>query len=141
MDLLSNKYYRQALEFIASGKLADLPLGRNVIDGDNLFVNVIEIDLKTPGQAPLEAHDAYIDIQVPISGPECYGVTLRKDCGPVSKPYNPEKDVMFFEGVASDFVTAQPGGLIVFTPDMAHAPGIGEGKLRKAIFKVKICAE
>jgi len=140
MNLLKNKYYLKALEFVASGKLEELEPGKHILDGDNLYVNIVEIDLKKMEDARLEAHDRYIDIQIPLSGPESYGVMPRSACGKVAVPYNPEKDVLFFEGVATECVSAQPGGILVFTPDIAHAPGVGEGKLRKAIFKVKICA-
>lgn len=30
-----------------------------------------------------------------------------------------------------------PGELIVFTPETAHAPMIGSGEQRKAVFKIK----
>lgn len=141
MNLLKNKYYLEALEFIAAGKLEGLEPGKHVIDGENLYVNVVEIELKKLEDARLEVHDKYIDIQIPLSGAESYGVMPRSACGKVSIPYNPDKDVMFFEGVATELVSAQPGGILVFTPDIAHAPGVGEGKLRKAIFKVKVSAE
>ena len=46
---------------------------------------------------------------------------------------------MFFNDVIDTFVKVRPGEVMVFPPDTAHAPLIGEGHIRKAIFKVRVC--
>ncbi|MBO4446588.1 MAG: YhcH/YjgK/YiaL family protein [Bacteroidales bacterium] len=141
MNLLKNKYYLKALEFIASGQLESLPVGKNVIDGDNLFVNISQTNLKKRQDARLEVHNKYIDIQIPLDGAELFGVRQRSECKSPDAPFNAEKDVQFFADEFDDIISAQPGAILVFTPDMAHAPMIGEGSIRKAIFKVKVCEE
>lgn len=138
MNLLKNKFYIEALEFIASGKLESLPLGKHIINGDNLFVNVIEAELKTRAQARLEVHNKYIDIQVPLTGSEVFGVTPRSECKNPVAEFDEAKDIQFFSDPVTDTVSAQKGAIVVFTPDMAHAPFIGEGPLKKAIFKIKV---
>ncbi|MCQ2154748.1 MAG: YhcH/YjgK/YiaL family protein [Bacteroidales bacterium] len=143
MNLLDNIYYRKAMEFIASGKLASLENGKYVIDGDNLFVNICDSELKTPEQARFEAHRKYIDIQVPLSREESYGIMPIEDCRQQDGEFNTEKDIVFFKDSVAEktIYTAQPGQAVVFSPADAHAPLIGkcsQGTIHKAIFKVKV---
>ena len=67
--LMQNPNYVKALEFIRNTDLNSLENGKHIIDGDNLFVNIVDSDMKTPQQARLEVHDKYIDIQIPLSKP------------------------------------------------------------------------
>lgn len=138
MDLNSNKYYVMALEYIKSHDLNSLQKGRNDIDGDNLYVNIIETTLKTKEEAKFEAHDQYIDIQVPISCGESYGVKARDLCTKPVGEMNVEQDYILFDDTVEEIVSRKAGEFIVFEPDTAHAPCIGEGPVRKAVFKVKV---
>jgi len=137
MDLTNNKYYKKALEFIATTDLNALETGKHIIDGDNLFVNIIETTLKTPAEGHLEVHDKYIDIQVPLSRAEGYGIKPRTEAKGPEGEYNPEKDILFYSDKDWPVITMDKGQPITFDPDTAHAPMIGEGPIKKAIFKVK----
>ncbi len=134
--LMQNPYYVKALEFIKNTDLNSLENGRHIIDGDNLFVNIVDSDMKTPQQARLEVHDRYIDIQIPLSKPETFGVTPRSECKEPDGEMNTEKDILFYKDPVGVTITAKPGEVITFDTDTAHAPLIGEGKIHKAIFKV-----
>jgi beta-galactosidase beta subunit len=48
------------------------------------------------------------------------------------------KDILFFDDAIEETVTVEAGEMIVFKPDTAHAPLIGSGPIRKAIFKVSV---
>ena len=74
MPYTDNPYYAKALRFIEETDLAALPAGKHVIDGDHLWVNIVDSAMKTPQQARYEVHDRYIDIQVPLSKAETFGV-------------------------------------------------------------------
>ena len=137
MDLTGNKYYKAALKFIAENDLGAMENGKHIIDGDNLFVNIVDSDLKTPAQARLEVHDVYIDIQVPLSKAESYGVKPRSEAKGPEGEFNTEKDILFYTDKDWQTITVDKGQPITFDPDTAHAPLIGEGKIHKAIFKVK----
>ena len=39
-------YFQQALEFVASNELNALPIGKTAINGDNLWVNIFDTELK-----------------------------------------------------------------------------------------------
>lgn len=133
----NNPYYERALEYMNEGKLVELSAGTHSIDGENLWVNIVETTLKPVGEARLEAHDRYIDLQVPLSGNEYFGVKPREECGD-PKDFNAKNDIMFFDAPITKTVLVEAGGHIVFTPDTAHAPLIGSGPIKKAIFKIRV---
>ena len=138
MEINNNPFYAAALAFIKENDLCSLAPGKHPIDGENLFVNIVDAALKTPRQARLEAHDAYIDIQVPLSQAESYGVKPRSECTLPVGEMDPVKDILFFDDPVEEIISAQPGEAVTFAPDTAHAPLIGEGTIHKAIFKVKV---
>ena len=54
------------------------------------------------------------------------------------KPYDPEGDCALYADRPTSWLHLVPGQVAVFFPEDAHAPVIGEGKIRKMIAKVKI---
>lgn len=138
MALENNKYYQKALEYIKTTDLNALENGKHVIDGDNLWVNIVDSNMKTPEVARLEVHNQYIDIQIPLSKAESFGVKPRSACQTPDGEYNPEKDILFFKDKDWETVTVQQGEMISFEPEQGHAPLLGEGTIHKAVFKVKV---
>ncbi|WP_295989875.1 YhcH/YjgK/YiaL family protein [uncultured Alistipes sp.] len=127
----------RAFDYIASADLEALAPGRHEIEGDDLFVNVIECELKKPEEAKLEVHDAYIDVQVVVRGTESFGWSereaLRRPCG----PFDAEKDIRFYDDAPQTCYTLVPGQFTIFMPGDAHAPMVGEGSVKKLIVKVR----
>jgi biofilm protein TabA len=138
MNCEKNPNYIKALEYIKNTDLNALEAGKHFIDGDKLFVNINDSALKTPEQARLEVHDKYIDIQIPLSKDESFGVKPRSECREPEGEFNAEKDILFYKDKDWKTVSVKAGEMIVFEPDTAHAPLIGEGTIHKAIFKVKV---
>ena len=138
MPFTDNPYYARALRFIEETDLTALPAGKHVIDGDHLWVNIVDSPMKTVEQARYEVHDRYIDIQVPLSKDESFGVKPRRECVEPDGEFNTEKDILFYKDKDWTTITVKVGEAITFDPDTAHAPLIGEGEIRKAIFKVEV---
>jgi len=141
MKLENNPFYLAAVEYAKTHDLKSFSVGRHEIDGDNLWLNIFDAVQKPLSQARFEVHDAYIDLQIPISKAESFGVKPRKNCVKPAGVMDTEKDIMFFddEVLASDLVTVQPGEMIIFEPDTAHAPNLGEGGNEiKAVFKIRV---
>lgn len=136
--LMKNPYYAKAIEYIQTHDLNALENGKHFIDGENLFVNIVDSNMKTPQQARLEVHDKYIDIQIPLSKEETFGVTPRSECRQPDGEMNVEKDILFYKDPVTETVTCAPGEVVTFAPETAHAPLIGEGSIHKAIFKVRV---
>lgn len=136
--LMTNPNYLKAIEYIRTHDLNALANGRHELDGDNLFVNIVDGKMRDAKDALLEVHDVYIDVQVPLSGGESYGVKPRSECQSPAGEMNTVDDIMFYNDPIEQTISAEAGEIITFAPDMAHAPLIGEGTIHKAIFKVKV---
>ena len=99
-----NPLFAQAIEFLKSHDLQAMEIGKTELKGKDLLVNIAQTKPKTKEEAKLETHNEFIDIQIPLSGTEIMGYTAAKDCVPTNAPYNVEKDITFFEGLAETYV-------------------------------------
>lgn len=129
---------KQAFDWLAKTNVSALETGRHDIDGDNLFVNVMDVELKPREAAALEVHDRYIDIQIMVGETEEYGWSERCDCHSPREEFNRERDVQFFTDVPQMFFSLNERQFAIFFPEDAHAPMLGEGAVRKLIFKLLI---
>lgn len=129
----------RAFDYLLGTDLAALPAGRHAIDGDDLFINVMDVDLKRRSDAKLEVHDRYIDIQVLVTGRrEAFGWSRRDRLAQPLGPFDAEKDIRFFDDAPQTYYEVTPDEFTLFFPDDAHAPMVGEGTIRKVILKVRI---
>lgn len=132
-----NPLFAQAVTFLKSNDLYAMEVGKTELKGKDLVVNVAQTTPKTKEEAKLETHNEFIDIQIPLSGTEIMGYTAAKDCVPADSPYNPDKDITFFEGLAQSYVAVKPGMFAIFFPQNGHASGITPEGVKKIIVKVK----
>lgn len=132
-----NPLFTQAIEFLRAHDLHKMEVGKTELKGKDLVVNIAQTTPKTKEQAKLETHNEFIDIQIPLSGTEVMGYTPGKDCVPANAPYNTEKDITFFEGLAETYIAVKPGMFAIFFPQDGHAPGISPEGVKKVIVKVK----
>ena len=145
LDTLQNReaYYtlsprlQKAFEWLDKSDIASLPVGRHDIDGDNLFVNVSELDLRPRSEAALEVHNEYIDVQVVFGGEEEFGWSPRSAVKEPRTEFDTEKDIQFFLDAPQTFYTVREGQFTILMPNDAHAPMLGKGRVRKLIFKLR----
>lgn len=131
-----NPLFAQAIEFLKSTDLNAHELGKIVLKEGELFVNFAAARSKTKDDAKIETHNNFIDIQIPLTGTELMGYMPRTDLAEAE--YNAEKDVTFYPGHATDYLTVKPGMFAIFFPEDAHAPGVTEVELKKVIVKVRV---
>lgn len=134
-----NKNLDTAIDFLSSHNLTDLPLGKTIIDGDNVYINVMETVAQPLEERKYEVHKYYMDIQMDIEGIE------RIDTGDTSATtlfdYNEEKDVA--TATAPDLAECIIGSsnFIICMANEPHKPNIAVSKetyLKKAVCKVHI---
>ncbi|GHT15423.1 beta-D-galactosidase [Bacteroidia bacterium] len=130
--------FEKAFEFLTSQPLHSLAVGTHEIDGDRIYANVQQREAIAQEAAKLEAHRRYIDIQVCITGTESHGWRCLADCSQVTEPYDDSKDIIFYAETPTSYATATSGQFVIFFPQDAHAPFIGQGVLKKIILKVLI---
>ncbi|MFR9503598.1 MAG: YhcH/YjgK/YiaL family protein [Rikenellaceae bacterium] len=129
----------RAFEYIRSTNLAELTVGRHDIDGDEIYVNIMERELKQPADAKLEVHNVYADIQILITGSEeGFGYLERANLTQPLGEFDTDKDVQLFDDAHQTIYYMRPGQFTILLPEDAHAPMIGSGVIKKAIFKVKL---
>lgn len=128
--------FQKAFDY-AAGPLQKLAPGRYPIQGDDLYVMVSEGALRAREDAFPEAHDRYIDLQVVLRGRETYGWISRKRCFTPQGQFDRENDIIFFDDAPSTYVSLDTGEFALFFPEDAHAPLIGSGDVKKAVFKIK----
>ena len=128
-----------AIRHIQSADLTQLTKGRNVVDGDQVFINRFDYQTMPQEQAIWEGHIRYADIHVLLSGNEKIGVTnVNLLTETVRKP---DEDFVGFEGsVQSWFPMTTEDILFVFPEDIHMVKVIhGESTLvEKACYKVKV---
>lgn len=113
--------------------------GTHEIDGDRLFVNIVEYTTTTPEERFWEAHRQYLDIHVMLDGPEQIDVNFIENME--QKDFQPEGDFLPLEGEPNSHVVLNEGDFLVCYPHDAHrtAVKVKEPKtIKKAIFKVRI---
>ena len=131
--------FPKAFEFLKRPDLAELQPGRYDIDGDRCWASVQEAELKPLSGRKLETHRKYIDIQAPLTGPECIGLA-KMSAEAQALPFDEEKDFVLYDG-KSEPVTLEPGEFAVFFPPLdAHAPccatANGPEKIKKVVVKI-----
>lgn len=131
---------QRAFELLSQLNLETIEAGKYNLDGDEIFVNVLERDLKENyADAKLEVHNRYADIQILVEGDvEGFGWLERKELAKPEGEFNTEKDIQLFTDEYQTIYNLRKGQFTILMPDDAHAPMIGKGKVRKAIVKVLI---
>ena len=130
--------FKKAFDYVKSHNLLDAPLGRIEVEGDVLFINNSNPECVKVEKQVLGVHRKYIDIHVLLEGEETVGWKPLPDCRNETKPYNEDEDCALYDEQAATYFKMQPGQILIVWPEDAHAPVIGEGKIRKLIIKVKI---
>lgn len=131
---------RNGLEYLAAqGDLDSLPLGRREIDGENIFLDVVEAETVLHGERLFEAHRRYLDVHITIRGEEWYGYAPVEDLRE-AEPYSTERDLRLLRGEGVYF-QVPPGQFVLFFPEDAHKPCVcfkEPGPVKKLILKVRL---
>lgn len=123
--------------FLRRTDLAELPDGRQEIQGDDVFALVGRAGGRGRAASPLEAHRRYIDIQFCVSGCDVIGYRPAGLCQPEVAGYDSGKDIVFFVDKPDSWLAVPAGHFAVFFPADAHAPLAGEEAVHKVIVKVR----
>ena len=137
-----NERFRKAFAFLSQGGIESLPLGRNEIDGDDVFANVQEYDTVPAAEKQFEAHRAYYDVQFVVSGEEVVEYA-QLDATTPATDFDEGNDFGLYEVVApATRVVLRAGELAVLAPEDAHKPGCQLGDapvhVRKIVVKVRV---
>ncbi|MDO5570415.1 MAG: YhcH/YjgK/YiaL family protein [Bacteroidales bacterium] len=129
--------FEKVVQFLKLNDINTLSFGKHIIDGENIYLNIVEAAGRDVEDAAIEIHKEYIDIQLPLSKKETFGYNSLSNLKILSKEYDNKNDIAFYKDMCSSFLDVEPGQFIVFFPKDGHMPCIYKGNAKKAIFKVK----
>ena len=126
-----------ALDYLLQHDLSALPLGRTDVDGENVFINVMDAQLHPDEGSHPEYHRLYADLQLDLTGGEGWGYATRP--GAEVKPFT--GDIGFRD--SPDIVTGTmgEGRFVLFFPLELHKPGVVRPDctaVRKAVVKIRM---
>ncbi|MFC6268438.1 YhcH/YjgK/YiaL family protein [Frigoriflavimonas asaccharolytica] len=131
--------FATAFNFLQGKDLQNLEDGKHEIaEGLKLIVSNGNGKTTETSLEKFECHQQNIDIQVCVNGTETIGWKPKEKCTNPKEDYNSEKDVQFFKDSPDMFFQLTDGQFVIFYPEDVHAPMIGEGAIKKLVFKVKI---
>ncbi len=134
-----NPNFKNVFDFIAQNNIANLPDGMmHLSDGLRVIVSslqgiTVEESLKT-----FECHNRHIDIQITLKGKETFAWKPREKCVLPNGDFNDEKDIRFWFDKPDTFFDIYPNQFVILYPEDTHASMIGEGDIKKLIFKILI---
>lgn len=130
------------IEKLASLDIQHLAPGRHELGNGN-YMNVDETETAPAEQRKMEAHRAYIDIQMGIEGSEYIGYQPVVNAGKVVEDRSSADAWFYNPALAADTpIHMQEGTFAVFTPADGHrclcAPDGISRPIRKVIMKIRI---
>lgn len=132
-----NKSFSQVDGFLKSNDLFELNAGRHEISQE-VFVISEMCKARSVSDAPLEAHRKYIDVQFCLNAIDRIGWASIDACDAPRDPYDPKRDLVFFNDEFEKQIALSEGFFAIFFPWDAHAPNVGSGEFHKIIFKVLV---
>jgi biofilm protein TabA len=129
--------FKKAFDFIRTYQSGSLDDGRYDILGDDVFALISKVQEYQPS-TKLEAHQKYIDIQFIVKGKDKIGWKNLEDCSQPLDCFNIENDYILFNDKPLFHLTLNQGSFVIFYPDDAHGPLMGNTSMEKIVIKVNI---
>lgn len=128
-----------ALTYLASHDLNSLPMGKTMIDGDHVFLNVMEASAAPSSEKKFEIHKNYMDIQIDLIGTEL--IEIGDAASMQTESYQEETDFGTVSCKPLVSCTMGVGNFIICMAGEPHKPGVAAEEnifLKKCVVKVHI---
>ena len=129
----------KCFDYAAANDLLSYEKGSHPIDGEELFVNIVEYETTTPENRFWEAHRQYLDLHFLLRGPEQIDVNFIDNME--QKAFVEKDDFLPLEGDPNSHVVLNAGDFLLCYPADAHRTAVQVGApavIKKAIFKIRI---
>ena len=130
---------KECFTYAKEHDLASYEKGSHAIDGDRLFVNIVEYTTTIPEKRFWEAHKNYLDIHVMIHGTEQIDLNFIHNMD--VKEFVEKDDFLPMDGEKNGSVILRDGDFLICYPSDGHRTAVavnGPETIRKAIFKVRV---
>lgn len=132
-----NENLDTALRYMMDTDLSLLEDGKHAIDGENVFVNVMQAVTHTD-KCEYEFHEEYYDIQIDLMGRE--DILFSTQYQKITKPYRKDADIGMGHCECEALCHLEQGKFVICEPGEPHLPGRApegrEEQIRKAVIKV-----
>ena len=133
---------QKVIDYLKNTDVMELPLGRHTIDGDRIFLNIMDMTTRGFEGSHPEIHQKYADLFYWPEGGEKIGVSAYTGREAICETH-PENDISFLESAEDEsFLIAKEGFFAVFFPWDAHRPSLMLGQepatSRKCVFKISM---
>ena len=131
---------QQALTLAIAANPQEKTPGRYALQGDTIFMNVMQFTTQSPEQKKAELHQQYIDIQMLLSGEEriLFGMS---DSARQCEEMHIEDDYQLCSQIADEqAMVLKPGKFVIFMPGEPHKPGCvvqAPMDIKKVVIKVR----
>lgn len=129
--------FASAFKWLSAPGVEKLPAGRNELNGDRLYVNIMREKGRGLEAAKFETHRRYIDIQYLAEGSDLMG-WMHAVPGMKGLGYDSGKDYELYSDRPAIWVPVPVGHFAIFFPEDAHAPMAGTEFMVKAVAKVAL---
>ena len=130
---------QECFEYAANNNLLDYEKGSHPIDGERLFVNIVEYTTTTPENRFWEAHREYLDLHLMLQGEEQIDLNFIDNMK--QNDFVPKDDFLPLEGEPNSHVVLTDGDFLICYPKDGHRTAIAVNEpvtIKKAIFKIRI---
>ena len=136
-----DKNIQTAFTYLKGHDLLALPVGKTLIDGDNVILNRQSYRGKSEADAKIEGHRHHLDLQIVLKGVERFGYVNKERQGLAEMgPYDPLKDRTNYQGELDGEIDLHEGDFALVYPEDLHKACVdvnGE-TIEKAVFKIAI---
>ena len=130
---------KKCFTYATENDLLSFEKGSHEIDGDRLFVNIVEYTTTQAEERFWEAHRKYLDVHMVLRGQEQIDLNFIQNMD--VKEYVEESDFLPMDGEKNSSVVLREGDYLICYPSDGHRTAVavdGAETIKKAIFKVKI---
>lgn len=126
-------------EYAKTHDLRAMEKGSHPIQGDDLFVNLVEYTTTDADKRFWEAHRQYLDLHFMLQGEEQIDLNFIENLE--QGEFVPKDDFLPLQGEKNSQVVLREGDFLLCFPHDAHRTAVAVQQpcaIRKAIFKIKI---
>lgn len=130
---------KECFNYAKEHDLMSYEKGSHEIDGDRLFVNVVEYTTTTAEERFWEAHRQYLDLHLMLRGTEQIDLNFIQNMD--VKEFVEKDDFLPMDGEKNSSVILRDGDFLICYPSDGHRTAVavdGSETIKKAIFKIRI---
>ncbi|MDB8820966.1 MULTISPECIES: YhcH/YjgK/YiaL family protein [Peptostreptococcus] len=130
---------KECFDYYKNNDLKSFEKGSHEIDGQRLFVNIVEYTTTKPENRFWEAHKNYLDLHLMLDG--CEQIDLNFINNMKLGEFVEKDDFLPMEGPKNSSVVLRDGDFLICYPADGHMTAVAVDepqKIKKAIFKIQI---